>query len=133
MNYSTLGNAFGATEFNFSEYNPRQSTNELNIRNNNVRSPLVGLGDNLTFPRDFNDTISARNSAKQLLNLDYNPSNRFSRPESSKTAGMYPQTGYARNQALGLSFDQYHPLNLPILPIAGYYDTMQKNVLGNLP
>ena len=132
MNYSTLNGAFGAQEFNFSEYSPRQATNELNIRNNNVRNPLEGLGENLTFPRDFNDTISARNSIKQLLNLDFNPSNRFSRVEASRTAGMYPQQGYARNQPLGLAFDPEHPLNLPIMPIAGFYDTTQKNILGNL-
>ena len=132
MNYSTLNGAFGAQEGNYSEYFPRQSTNELNIKNNNVRSPLEGLGDRLTFPRDLNDTVSARNPAKQLLNLDFNPSQHFSRVEASRTAGMYPQQGYARNQPLGLAFDPEHPLNLPVMPIAGYYDTMQKNILGNL-
>ena len=132
MNYSTLNGAFGAQELNFTEFQPRQATNELNIKNNNVRSPLEGLGERLTFPRDFNDTVSARNSAKQMLNLDFNPSNRFSRVEASKTAGMYPQQGYARDQPLGLAFDPEHPLNLPIMPIAGFYDTTQKNILGNL-
>ena len=132
MNYSTLNGAFGAQEFNFSEFTARQSTNELNIRNNNIREPLEGLGDKLTFPRDLNDTVSARNTAKQLLNLDFNPSNRFSRVEASKTAGMYPQQGYARNQPLGLAFDPEHPLNLPVMPIAGFYDLTQKNILGNL-
>ena len=132
MNYSTLNGAFGAQDGNYSESFPRQATNELNIKNNNVRSPLEGLGDRLTFPRDLNDTVSARNPAKQLLNLDYNPFQHFSRPEASRTAGMYPQQGYARNQPLGLAFDPEHPLNLPVMPIAGYYDTMQKNILGNL-
>lgn len=132
MNYSTLNGAFGAQESNFSEITTRQATNELDIRNNNIRSPLEGLGESLTFPRDLNDTVSARNTAKQLLNLDFNPSNRFSRVEASKTAGMYPQQGYARNQPLGLAFDPQHPLNLPIMPIAGFYDITQKNILGNL-
>ena len=132
MNYSTLNGAFGAQEFNYSDFTTRQSTNELNIKNNNVRSPLEGLGEQLTFPRDLNDTVSARNSTKQLINLDFNPSNRFSRVEASNTAGMYPQQGYARNQPLGLAFDPEHPLNLPIMPIAGFYDTTQKNILGNL-
>lgn len=132
MNYSTLNGAFGAQESNFSEITTRQATNELDIRNNNIRSPLEGLGETLTFPRDLNDTVSARNAAKQMLNLDFNPSNRFSRVEASKTAGMYPQQGYARNQPLGLAFDPQHPLNLPIMPIAGFYDTTQKNIFGNL-
>jgi hypothetical protein len=69
---------------------------------------------------------------KQLLNLDFNPANKFSRVEGSKTAGMYPQQGFARNQPLGLAFDPEHPLNLPIMPIAGFYDLNQKNTLGNL-
>lgn len=132
MNYSTLNGAFGAQEFNYSDFTTRQSTNDLNIKNNNIRNPLEGLGEQLTFPRDLNDTVSARASVKQLINLDFNPSNRFSRVEASKTAGMYPQQGYARNQPLGLAFDPQHPLNLPIMPIAGYYDTTQKNILGNL-
>ena len=133
MNYSTMNGAFGAKEFNYSEYFPRQATDELSIKNNNVRSPIAGLEDNINqMPRDFNDTISARSSVKQLLNLDFNPSNRFSRPEASRTAGMYPQQGYARNQPLGLAFDPEHPLNLPVMPIAGYYDLNQKNMFGNL-
>lgn len=132
MNYSTMNGAFGASEFTYSEYFPRQATDELSIKNNNVRKPIVGLQDKIDMPRDFNDTISARNSVKQLLNLDFNPSNRFSRVEASKTGGMYPQQGYARNQPLGLAFDPHHPLNLPIMPIAGFYDTTQKNMLGNL-
>lgn len=132
MNYSTMNAALGAQELNFSEITTRQATNELNIRNNNIRNPLEGLGERLIFPRDFNDTVSARNSAKQLINLDFNPSNRFSRVEASQTGGMYPQQGYARNQPLGLAFDPQHPLNVSVMPIAGYYDTMQKNQLGNL-
>ena len=132
MNYSTLNGAFGAQESNFSDITTRQSTNELNIKNNNVRNPLEGLGERLTFPRDLNDTVSARASVKQLINLDFNPSTRFSRVEASKTAGMYPQQGYARNQPLGLAFDPQHPLNRPIMPIAGFYDITQKNILGNL-
>lgn len=132
MNYLNMNGAFGGREFNYSEFTTRQATNELNIRNNNVRNPLEGLGERLTFPRDLNDTVSARNSVKQMLNLDINKFNNLSRVEASKTAGMYPQQGYARNQPLGLAFDPEHPLNLPIMPIAGYYDTTQKNVLGNL-
>ena len=133
MNYSTLNGAFGASEFSFSDYMPRQATNDLSIRNNNVRSPLEGINEPIEkLPRDLNDTVSARASVKQLINLDFNPSNRFSRVEASKTAGMYPQQGYARDQPLGLAFDPEHPLNRPIMPIAGYYDLTQKNILGNL-
>jgi len=133
MNYATLGAAFGSSELNYSEYTPRQSTNELNLKNNNVRDPIEGLTDLIgKLPRDLNDVVSARNSAKQALNLDFDPSRRFSRPEASRTAGMYPQQGYARNQPMGLAFDPQHPLNEKIMPIAGYYDTNRNNIFGNL-
>jgi hypothetical protein len=133
MNYSSLQAAFGSSEMNFSDITPRQSTNELNLKNNNVRDPVEGLNDLIgKLPRDLNDTVSARNSAKQALNLDYDPSRRYSRPEASKTAGMYPQQGYARNQPMGLAFDTQHPLNEKIMPIAGYYDTNRNNIFGNL-
>jgi hypothetical protein len=133
MNYATLGAAFGSSELTYSEYTPRQSTNELNLKNNNVRDPVEGLNDLIgKLPRDLNDVVSARNSAKQALNLDYDPTRRFSRPEASKTAGMYPQQGYARNQPMGLAFDTQHPLNEKIMPIAGYYDTNRNNIFGNL-
>ena len=133
MNYATLGAAFGSSELTYSEYTPRQSTNELNLKNNNVRDPIEGLNDLIgKLPRDLNDVVSARNSAKQALNLDYDPSRRFSRPEASQTAGMYPQQGYARNQPMGLAFDPQHPINEKIMPIAGYYDTNRNNIFGNL-
>ena len=133
MNYSSLQAAFGSSELTYSEYTPRQSTNELNLKNNNVRDPIEGLTNLIgKLPRDLNDTVSARNSAKQALNLDYDPSRRYSRPEASKTAGMYPQQGYARNQPMGLAFDSQHPLNEKIMPIAGYYDTNRNNIFGNL-
>lgn len=133
MNYSTLGAAFGSSELNYSEYNPRQSTNELNLKNNNVRDPIEGLEQQIgKLPRDLNDTVSARASTKQALNLDFNPARRFSRPEASKTAGMYPQQGYARNQPMGLAFDPAHPLNEKIMPIAGFYDVNRNNIFGNL-
>ena len=133
MNYSSLQASFGSSESNFSDITPRQSTNELNLKNNNVRDPIEGLNDLIPkLPRDLNDVVSARNSAKQALNLDYDPSRRYSRPEASKTAGMYPQQGYARNQPMGLAFDTQHPLNEKIMPIAGYYDTNRNNIFGNL-
>jgi hypothetical protein len=133
MNYANLGAAFGSSEVTYSEYTPRQSTNELNLKNNNVRDPIEGLTDLIgKLPRDLNDVVSARNSAKQALNLDFNPYHRFSRPEASRTAGMYPQQGYARNQPMGLAFDPQHPLNEKIMPIAGYYDTNRNNIFGNL-
>jgi hypothetical protein len=133
MNYASLGASFGSSEMNYSEYNPRQATNELNLKNNNTRDPIEGLSDLIEkLPRDLNDTVSARNTSKQAINLDFNPAHRFSRPEASQTAGMYPQQGFARNQPMGLAFDPQHPLNQKIMPIAGFYDTNRNNIFGNL-
>ena len=133
MNYATLGAAFGSSEVTYSDYTPRQATNDLNLKNNNVRDAIEGLRDPIGKPpRDLNDSVSARNSSKQVLNYDYDPSRKFSRPEASKTAGMYPQQGFARNQPLGLAFDPAHPLNEKIMPIAGFYDTNKVNIFGNL-
>ena len=133
MNYATLGAAFGSSEVTYSDYTPRQATNELNLKNNNVRDAIEGLRDPIGKPpRDLNDSVSARNSSKQVLNYDYDPSRKFSRPEASKTAGMYPQQGFARNQPMGLAFDPQHPLNEKIMPIAGFYDTNKVNIFGNL-
>ena len=133
MNYASLGASFGSSEMNYSEYNPRQATNELNLKNNNTRDQIEGLSDLIgKLPRYLNDTVSARNTSKQAINLDFNPAHRFSRPEASQTAGMYPQQGFARNQPMGLAFDPQHPLNQKIMPIAGFYDTNRNNIFGNL-
>jgi hypothetical protein len=45
MNYANLGAAFGSMETNFSDTTTRQSTNELNLKNNNIREPIEGINE----------------------------------------------------------------------------------------
>jgi hypothetical protein len=46
--------------------------------------------------------------------------------------GMYVNQGYARHQPLGLATDVDKPMDLPIAPIAGFYNINMVNVFGNL-
>ena len=39
------------------------------------------------------------------------------RPAGNKFTGLYPQTGWARNQEKGLAFSEEKPINLPIMPL----------------
>lgn len=57
---------------------------------------------------------------------------KFGRFERDKTAFMYPPTGYARNQPVGLAYDFDKPMNTPIMPLAGYYNQDMVNTLGGL-
>ena len=45
---------------------------------------------------------------------------------------MYPNQGYARHQQLGLASDADKPIDLPIMPIAGFYNPDMVNTFGNL-
>jgi hypothetical protein len=58
---------------------------------------------------------------------------RYTRYESSLTAGMYPSTGYARHQPVGLFTDFSKPMNTPVMPLEGFYNPDAPNALGNLP
>ena len=83
-------------------------------------------------PTEFNDTIF-RSTLKQVLPVKGQPEAvTYGRPESEKNGYMYPQQGYARHQQIGLATDVNKPMDLPIMPIAGFYDPDMVNVLGNL-
>jgi len=56
----------------------------------------------------------------------------FGRPFKEKNNWMYPSTGYARNQLPGLATDFNKPMNLPIMPIASYFNPLLTNTLGNV-
>ena len=57
---------------------------------------------------------------------------RYGRFERSKSDWMYPNTGYARGQKLGLAYLKEKPINKDIMPIAGNFNVYEKNPLGNL-
>jgi len=123
----------GAKEFSYFDYEPR--TNMFDgINNNNVRNPTPGYFTPVEkLPSEFNDTIF-RSTLKQVLPAKGQPEAvRYGRPETEKNGYMYPNQGYARHQELGLASDANKPMNLPVAPIAGFFDPDLVNVLGNLP
>jgi len=122
----------GATEFSYFDYEPRTNMFE-GIKNNNIRNPTPGIFTPIgKLPTEFNDTIF-RSTLKQVLPVKGQPEAvTYGRPESEKNGYMYPQQGYARHQQIGLATDVNKPMDLPIMPIAGFYDYDMVNVLGNL-
>jgi len=44
--------------------------------------------------------------------------------------GLYPQTGYARNQDKGLAYSSEKPINQPLMPLADTFNVNLKNKLG---
>ena len=122
----------GASEFSYFDYSPPTNMFE-GIKNNNVRNPTPGYFTPVgKLPTEFNDTIF-RSTLKQVLPVKGQPEAvTYGRPESEKNGYMYPQQGYARHQEIGLATDVNKPMDLPIMPIAGFFNPDMVNVLGNL-
>ena len=120
-----------AREPNFSDMNPAMAMNVE--KNNMVRNHMPGYftPPSKTQP-EFNDTLF-RSTLKQVLPVkgDIN-SVRYGRVELPKNDYMYPAQGYARGQKPGLASDGNKPMNLPVMPLAGYYDANMLNVLGGV-
>tara|TARA_R110002153_G_C12900001_1_gene452055 strand:+ start:93 stop:497 length:405 start_codon:yes stop_codon:yes gene_type:complete len=104
-----------------------------NISNNNIKKPIRNIYTPVgKVPSILND-ITARDPTKKVLPAKGNPESiRFGRVDSSLTGGMQASTGFARKQPMGLATLKDLPMDRPILPIAGFYDINQVNVLGNL-
>ena len=104
-----------------------------NISSNNIRNPNKNINIPISKVPDILNDITARDPTKMVLPAKGNPESiRFGRVDSSLTGGMQTSTGYARKQPMGLASLKDLPMDRPILPIAGYYDIQQNNVLGNL-
>lgn len=113
-------------------------TGSENIRVNNVREPASGLlrpmdpppVDNVLsqvsggIPDPMRGVLPCRGEPEGL---------KYGRFERDKNGYMYPQTGYARGQKRGLAYDFDKPMNLPVMPIAGFYNQDIPNALGSLP
>ena len=130
--YAGIKPVKGAKEFSYFDYSPSMTMTE-GIQNNNVRNHTPGYFTPVgKLPTEFNDTIF-RSTLKQVLPVKGQPEAViYGRPESDKNSYMYPQQGYARKQPLGLASDADKPMDLPIMPIAGFYNQDMVNVLGNL-
>lgn len=122
----------GASEFSYSDYTPKMNMFE-GIKNNNVRNPTPGYFTPVDkLPTEFNDTIF-RSTLKQVLPVKGQPEAvTYGRPESEKNGWQYVNQGYARHQSLGLASDADKPMDLPIMPIAGFFNQDMVNTFGNL-
>ena len=84
-------------------------------------------------PREFSQIVFP-NPIRGVLPCKGEPESiKHTRPETSLTGGIYPQQGYARHQKKGLATDFNKPMNLPVMPIPGFYNPDAPNVLGNVP
>ena len=120
-----------ASEPTYSDMMPPMNQFE-GIKNNPVRNIEGYFTPPDKTPREFNDTIF-RSTLKQVLPLKSEmESIKYSRPSTDLNGGMYVNQGYASHQPMGLATDANKPMDRPILPIAGYYNIEDVNVLGNL-
>jgi hypothetical protein len=135
--YSGIVPRKGASEPNYFSLSTSISGSE-NIRNNNVREPATGIQtpvgsipvDNVLsqvsggMPNPMRGVLPCRGEPEGI---------RYGRFEKEKNGYMYPQVGYARHQKRGLAIDFDKPMNLPIMPRAGFYNQDIPNALGGLP
>jgi len=130
--YAGMKPIAGAKEFSYFDYSPSQAMFE-GIKNNNLKNHAPGYFTPVEkTPGDFND-LMFRSTLKQVLPVKGIPEAvTYGRTESDMNAYMYPQQGYARGQPMGLATDANKPMDLPIMPIAGFYDPDMLNVLGGL-
>jgi hypothetical protein len=102
----------------------------------NGGDPNVALSHDTTLgkpPREFTQIVFP-NPLRGVLPCKGEPESiKHGRPEASLTGGMYPPQGYARHQKKGLATDFNKPMNLPVMPIPGFYNPDAPNVLGNVP
>jgi hypothetical protein len=101
--------------------------------NNNIRDPIPRIYDPTpNVPTQFNKILNI-DTLRGVLPLKSEPEAvRYGRPDVSLTDHMYPKTGYARFQPKGLAVNHDKPMDLPIPPIAGFYNPDAPNVLGGL-
>lgn len=119
-----------ASEFGYSDYSPSMA--QFDDKLNQLRKPAPGYNTPPSkTPREMEFTMY-RSTLNQVLPQKGEPEAvRFGKPTSDLNSHMYPHTGYARHQNVGLAFTQ-KPIDGPIMPIAGFYEPDMLNVLGNL-
>jgi hypothetical protein len=120
-----------ASEFGFSDYSPSMA--QFDDKLNHIRNPAPGYNTPPSkTPREMEFSMY-RSTLSQVLPQKGEPESvRFGKPMSDLNSHMYPHTGYARHQNLGLAYDSNKPINGPIMPISGFFDPEMLNVLGGL-
>ena len=123
----------GQLEQNYSQILPPAMCSVENIVNNNVDGEPVGYFDYLDKPPTAGVAGIPRSTLKQVLPLvGESDSVVFGIVSLPKNDYMQTNTGYARGQPRGLASDALKPNTGVVMPIAGFYDANQLNVLGNL-
>ena len=119
-----------ASEFGYTDYSPSMA--QFDDKNNNVRNVAPGYNTPPSkTPREMEFTMY-RSTLQQVLPQKGEPEAvRFGKPMSDLNSHMYPHTGYARHQNVGLAFTQ-KPIDGPIMPISGFFEPDMLNVLGGL-
>ena len=120
-----------AREANYADQTPAMS--QFVEKNNMVRNHAPGYFQ--PPPKMFTELsdVIFRSTLKQVLPVKGEVGTvRFGRSELPKNDYMYPAQGYARGQKPGLASDGNKPMNLPVMPLAGYYDPSMLNVLGGV-
>tara|TARA_Y100001973_G_C4964178_1_gene216408 strand:+ start:138 stop:545 length:408 start_codon:yes stop_codon:yes gene_type:complete len=117
-------------EQNFSDMTPLRGS-ALDPYQDNLMPIAEGIND--AMGKQMAKPVELRNLAEQQRPLIPEPDGLImGKKDTSLTAGMVAPTGYARNQKKGLVYTSRFPIDAPIMPIAGFYDTNRLNVLGNL-
>jgi len=94
---------------------------------------LQGLSEPLSKPpRELSQVIFPNPSRRVLPCKGDVESVKYTRPQSSLTGGIMPPQGYARHQKRGLATDFNKPMNLPVMPLPGFYNPDIPNPLGNV-
>ena len=123
----------GELEQNYSQILPPVMGSAENIINNNVDGEPTGYFDYLDKPPTAGVAGIPRSTLKQVLPLVGEPDSVvFGVVPQPKYDYMQTNTGYARNQPRGLASDALKPNTGAIMPISGFYDPNQLNVLGGL-
>ena len=123
----------GELEQNYSQILPPVMGTTENIINNNVDGEPAGYFDYLDRPPTSGVSGLPRTTLKQVLPLvGESDSVIFGVVPLPKNDYMHPNTGYARGQRRGLASDALKTNTGMVMPIAGFYDPNQLNVLGNL-
>lgn len=99
---------------------------------NSTRDPASGNRVPVPQPAKILPSALQQNPMRQVLPLQGVPDAiRIGRPQrATDTEGMYPQTGYARGQKLGLATMPEHPVMGPKMPIASNYFPFGPSPLG---
>jgi len=126
----TLKPIAGQKEKNFTDFSVGTNWKD---KNNQSRNPTPHLYEPIEKIPNSDKEIYYRSPMKQVLpTKGREDSIIYGRPESSLTGGMVVNKGNMRNEPRGLKTDADRNVEDKVMPIAGFYNPDEVNVLGNL-